>query len=505
MYFRYARQPASLVSPALATLAAKFLQKALSTEAGIKPRRSFQKRKASTQIRMPKVLEVGRALKTFTLNFGPQHPAAHGILRIAMSVAGEVIQQADAQFGLLHRGSEKLAENRNYLQTLPYFDRFDYVANFYQEHAYCLAVEALHSSTKTSSALTLASRTMFDELSRIANHLLTLSAVTMDMGAMAPIFWAFEEREQLMEFFERASGARMHTALYKPFSVDQSALNASFYKDLARFLNRSARALSGAFLGLLNNRALKSRYASVGQLTSQKILNYGISGILARSSGAFIDLRASVSSTYGSYKSLSFKSYIGRRGDNLDRFILRVKETVEAFRIIAQLIKNLSATKAPSSLVAQANSPYKAEESGYFAERKLINRVFLWTLASKKKPAGFSGPTPCFKATTLYEKDPHSGLSPTYTSMEGVIAHFKVSSEGFLVSPGLTYGEVESPKGFVGVFLASNGSSRPFRMKVRTPVGHNLNLIPSLSPGTMFADFVATFCSLDVVLGEIDR
>lgn len=452
-----------------------------------------------TQLVSPFKAQPSRRLKHFTLNFGPQHPAAHGILRIVMQVSGEIIQQADAQFGLLHRGSEKLSEARNFLQVLPYFDRFDYVANLYQEHAYCLSVEALHDAPQSLPAHTLAFRTLFDELNRVANHLLTLSAVTMDMGAMAPIFWAFEEREQIMEFFERASGARMHTALYKPFGFDSSALTRVFFRDLARFINRSARALSGAFLGLLNNRALKSRYASVGQLGASKAAAYGITGIIARSTGLFTDLRLQTTVSYGAYASLSLKTFLGRRGDNLDRFILRVKETVEAFRLLSQLIKNLTPRGAlyptPSNLSAQVTmSPRQSP----FALRRALKPRQAFDRAS-------AGARPLHPATQVTSLWPQSTARGRFSGMEELISHFRTFSEGLPTPPGLAYREVESPKGFVGVFLVADGSSRPVRMKLRTPVAHNLNLIPTLSPGTLFGDFVATFCSLDVVLGEIDR
>lgn len=408
----------------------------------------------------PAQLNTGRAVRSFTLNFGPQHPAAHGVVRLSMQVVGEVILRVDPQFGLLHRGSEKLMEARNLLQALPYFDRFDYVANLFQEHAYCLSIEALHSSKTTLAPEISLIRTLFDELSRIANHLLTAAAINMDMGAMGPMFWAFEEREQLMEFFERVSGARMHTAFYKPFQVDTSPLTRVFYRDVSRFLSRSARALSGAFLGLLNNRSLKTRFASVGQLSSAKLQHYGITGVIARSAGLVSDLRFNKNPGYAAYHNLSFRSFIGKRGDNWDRFLLRLKETVEAFRIIAQSVKQLAAL--PNS------QPVLPE--------RLVGLEHL-------------NPT----------------ARGSFTGMEELISHFRLFSEGFPTQAGLVYKEVESPKGHVGVLLVTDGSSRPVRIKLRTPVAHNMNLIPAIGTGVLFADFVATFSSFDIVLGEIDR
>ena len=232
-----------------------------------------------------------RRVKNMTINFGPQHPAAHGILRLALQMQGETLQRVDPQFGLLHRGTEKLMEMRTYLQSVPYFDRFDYVANIFQEHAYCLAVESLLALTHSYELCLNYTRTLFDELSRILNHLLTLSATSLDLGSMGPIFWAFEERERIMEFFERVTGARMHTAIYRPYDFDWTVFSRSLFLDMSKFLMRCSRSLSGAFLGLLNNRILKSRLASVGMLSPAKMLNYSITGVTGRSSGLRKDLR----------------------------------------------------------------------------------------------------------------------------------------------------------------------------------------------------------------------
>ena len=285
----------------------------------------------------------GRPIKSFVLNFGPQHPAAHGILKLVAQMNGEVLERVDPQFGLLHRGTEKLFEARPFLQALPYFDRFDYVANLFQEHAFCLGLERLNTlqGSPLDGAL-LAFRTLFDEMSRVLNHLLTLSAVSLDMGVMGPLFWAFEERERLMELFERVSGARMHTALYRPFTVDLSPLTKGFFADLAHFLTRCGRSLSGAFLGLLHNRVMKTRMAMLGQISRAKVGAHGITGVVARSSGLCVDLRLTPTSGYGAYRALTFRTFMGRRGDNLDRFLLRIKETVEAYRLISQVAQALS-------------------------------------------------------------------------------------------------------------------------------------------------------------------
>jgi len=414
----------------------------------------------------------GRHIKSFVLNFGPQHPAAHGILKLIAQMNGEVIDRVDPQFGLLHRGTEKLFEARPFLQALPYFDRFDYVANLFQEHAYCHALEKLNGlQTKPLDGALLAYRTLFDEMSRLMNHLLTLSATSLDLGVMGPLFWAFEERERLMELFERVSGARMHTALYRPFTVDLTPLTQGFFRDLAHFLTRCGRSLSGAFLGLLHNRVIKTRLAMLGQISKTKALAHGISGVVARSTGLCVDLRLTAALGYGAYRGLTFRTFLGRRGDNLDRFLLRIKEMVESFRIISQVVQLLNPIAA-----------------------KFVGTV----IGGNKAPAAV---TSTHDSRALFM----APVRGPYTSMEALIHHFRLSSEGHPSLPGLAYGGVEGPKGEVGVTILSSGGVRPYRMKVRTPVSHNMHLIPLVARGVLFADFVATFCSLDIVLGEIDR
>lgn len=425
-----------------------------------------------------------RHIKSFVLNFGPQHPAAHGILKLIAQMNGEVIDRVDPQFGLLHRGTEKLFEARPFLQALPYFDRFDYVANLFQEHAYCHGLEKLNGlQNKPLDGALLVYRTLFDEMSRIMNHLLTLSATSLDLGVMGPLFWAFEERERLMELFERVSGARMHTALYRPFTVDLTPLTAGFFRDLAHFLTRCGRSLSGAFLGLLHNRVLKTRLAMLGQISKNKALAHGISGVIARSTGLCVDLRLTAALGYGAYRGLSFRTFLGRRGDNLDRFVLRIKEMVESFRLISQVAQMLSplAIGGPSSVVT------------------LSRGAPLTGLLSQPQPQADLTSTHSPRSLFLI---PSKGA---YASMEALIHHFRLSSEGHPSLPGLAYGGVEGPKGEVGVTILSGGGVRPYRLKVRTPVSHNMHLIPLVARGVLFADFVATFCSLDIVLGEIDR
>ena len=451
-----------------------------------------------------------RKVKSMVLNFGPQHPAAHGILRLVLQLQGEFIQKIDAQFGLLHRGTEKLIESKSYVQALPYFDRFDYVSNMFQEHAFCLSIEKLLNKESSFDIYLNFIRTLFDELSRILNHLLTLSATSLDIGAMGSIFWAFEERERIMEFFERVSGARMHTALYKPNSFDWTSITELFFLDLSKFLLKSSRSISGAFLGLLNNRILKSRLANVGSIQVNKINNYGISGIISRSSGLKEDLRLKKINSYGAYWYLSFRTFLGKKGDNYDRFLIRIKEILESFRIVSQIIVflNLKDNKQTSSRTIGVFLKYtfvlKKTHSAFYnnCSYNAVSLFFYVKLLVIVKLKNFY-----FNLQNLLFSNFNNliNFKTKFSSMENTIEHFKYYSEGIQVPMGISYQHVESPKGLMGVSLVSDGSLQPYRCKLRTPVSHNMHLIPSICTGLMFADFVATFCSLDIVLGEIDR
>lgn len=383
-----------------------------------------------------------RRLKSFLLNFGPQHPAAHGILKIGLILMGEVVLRADPQFGLLHRGSEKLSESRTLNAVLPYLDRMDYTANILQEASFVLAVES--SYNRSSSININLIRIVLCEFSRILNHLLTVSAICLDMGAMGPIFWAFEEREQILEYFEKISGARMHTAILKPFSLSTNVFLSSFFIDSLFLINRGSRFINGSFLGLLSNRALKTRLSGVGYFSQIKIKNYGITGIIARSSGVLLDLRLICNvDGYLNYSNCSFKSFVGKKSDCYDRFLIRAKEIIESFKIINQCLN-----------------------------KNLISHVF-----KKSK----------------------------FISMESTIESFKSNSSFVNNNVGVFTGSVESPKGCVTSLVVLNNSFSPYRFYLRSPVSHNMNLITTVGNNTTFADFVATFCSLDVVLGEIDR
>lgn len=298
-----------------------------------------------------------------------------------------------------------------------------------------------------------------------------------------------------MEIFERISGARMHTALYKPYDFDWTVLNRSFFLDVSRFLMRCGRSLSGAVMGLLNNRILKSRLGSVGMISQTKVFNYGISGIIARSAGVRKDLRLGRGSFYGAYWYLSFRTFLGRRGDNLDRFLIRVKETFECFRLVGQAVSVLS-TYQYQDVSRQLQT--KATLSGSNTAQSPSSGSGIRT--QSETTSGISANTPLYAQffNTLNSKS-------KFTGMEELIHHFRYFSEGFVSKAGLTYQCVEAPKGELGVMLVSGGSSKPYRMKVRTPVSHNMHLVPSVCAGFVFGDFVMTFCSLDIVLGEIDR
>jgi NADH:ubiquinone oxidoreductase subunit D len=317
-----------------------------------------------------------------------------------------------------------------------------------------------------------------------------------------------------MELFEQVSGARMHTALYRPADAGLGVLTHGFVADLARFLTKAARAVSGAFLGLINSRSLKTRLSFVGQLSKQRVLTYGITGITARSAGLFVDLRLSGQTGYGVYRNLSLRSFIGYRGDNLDRFLLRIKESAESLKVLAQLLaftdSKVSTAGALESVVSK-----------FFKKPRLIGLVplpknvlvvsvvleFIELVTLLKSTVGLHlSHRSVFSSAvgiSLIQEQPVSRSG--YGSMEALIEHFKTASTGWMVQPGIAYGAVESPKGEVGVTLFTNLTSRPVRVKLRTPVSHNMHLIPAISKGAFFADFVATFCSLDIVLGEIDR
>ena len=389
-----------------------------------------------------------KKLKNFTINFGPQHPAAHGVLRLVLEMNGEVVQRADPHIGLLHRGTEKLIEYKNYLQALPYFDRLDYVSMMCQEHAYSLAVEKLLSCDVPLRAQYI--RVLYSEITRLLNHLLALTCHAMDVGALTPFLWAFEEREKLMEFYERVSGARMHAAYIRPGGVAQD-LPIGLCEDLFRFSQQFASRIDEMEEMLTNNRIWKQRLVDIGVVTADQAMDWGFSGVMLRASGLSWDLRKT--QPYDIYEKLHFDIPVGTRGDCYDRYLIRIEEMRQSLHLIMQCLNQL-----PSGMV-------KTDD------RKM---------------------TP--PARSQFKQ-----------SMESLIHHFKLYTEGFVVPSGETYTAVEAPKGEFGVFLVSNGTNRPYRCKIRAPGFAHLQGLDFMSRNHMLADVVTIIGTQDIVFGEVDR
>jgi NADH:ubiquinone oxidoreductase subunit D len=413
-----------------------------------------------------------RKVKSFTLNFGPQHPASHGVLRLVVQLNGELVERADPHVGFLHRGTEKLIENRTYLKALPYFDRLDYVSMMSQEHAFCITVESL-LKTISHTSLYVQIRVLFDELTRILNHLLALSTHSLDVGNMAPVFWAFEERERLMEFYERVSGARMHAAFYRPNDIDWTGLNYQFFLDVALFARDCFKSLTEIFTVLATNRIWKSRLVGVGTINLADVSTYGLTGPVAKSAGLKKDIRFLKSETYAHYWFLSIQGYLGRNGDSFDRFLIRLREMYESVNIVFQILTNLTTLTFKD---AEGSNPQLAQ-SDFFSFFRLLYKQRFESLNYNTK----------------------------YTSMESLINHFKAYSEGITVPRGFAYKSVEAPKGEFGVSLISDGTSNPYRCKIRTPAYHHMQVMPRMVQGHYFADLVTVLGSIDIVFGDVDR
>ncbi len=413
-----------------------------------------------------------RKIKSFILNFGPQHPASHGVLRLVVQLNGELVERADPHVGFLHRGTEKLMESRNYLKSLPYFDRLDYVSMMTQEHGFCLAIEALLKTTSYTSTY-VQIRVLFDELTRILNHLLAISTHSLDVGNMAPLFWAFEEREKIMEFYERVSGARMHAAFYRPNDLDWTGLNYQFFLDVSLFARDCFKSLTEIFSVLVTNRIWKSRLVNIGNLTVTDAYTYGVTGPIIRSAGIKKDIRFLKSETYAYYWYLNMQGYLGKRGDSYDRFLIRIREMYESVNIIFQILANVS---------------------------RLTNNNTDLLNNNKKKTNFFDFFN--FAYSRQYNK---LNYNTKYNSMETLIEHFKHYSEGLKVPRGFVYKAVEAPKGEFGVSLISDGTSTPYRCKIRTPAYHHMQVMPRLVQGHFFADLVTVLGSQDIVFGDVDR
>jgi len=386
--------------------------------------------------------------KHFTMNFGPQHPAAHGVLRLVLQLNGEVVLGADPHIGLLHRGTEKLIEYKTYLQALPYFDRLDYVSMMAQEHAYSLAVERLLSCEVPIRGQYI--RILFSEITRILNHLLAVTTHALDVGAMTPFLWAFEEREKLMEFYERVSGARMHAAYIRPGGVSQD-MPIGLANDIYAFAQQFSSRIDEIEDVLTGNRIWKQRLVDIGVVSAKDAYDWGFSGVMLRGSGIPWDLRKS--QPYDLYSQMDFDVPTGTKGDCYDRYLIRMEEMRQSLRIIIQALNQM-----PDGMV-------KVDDK---------------------------------KITPPSRMDMKS-------SMESLIHHFKLYTEGYLVPAGETYTAVEAPKGEFGVFLVSNGTNRPYRCRIKAPGFAHLQSLDFMSKGHMIADVVTIIGTQDIVFGEVDR
>lgn len=407
-------------------------------------------------------------IKSINLNFGPQHPAAHGVLRLILQLNNEIIEKTDIHIGLLHRGTEKLIEDKIYLHSLPYFDRFDYVSMMVQEHAYCLAIESL-LNTINYTATFVQVRTLYDELTRILNHMLAISCHALDVGSMSPLFWAFEEREKIMEFYERVSGARMHAAFYRPNEVNLKFLSSFLLEDIVDFTKQCFVTLNEIHNILTYNKIWKQRLVNIGAYSFKMCTNFGLTGVMARCTGLKRDIRLDRLETYANYYHLNFRGYIGQNGDSFDRYLLRMNEMSESLNIINQIIYKLTKKKT-----------LKKHQKTNLNPHKLLQHITPDSFNKIKKKT-------------------------SYNNMEQLIKHFKYWSEGFPVNAGYTYRAVESPKGEFGVTLFADGTNKPYKCKVRSPAYHHLQVLPKLSRGYFLADLVTLIGTVDIVFGEIDR
>lgn len=382
------------------------------------------------------------------MNFGPQHPAAHGVLRLVVELEGEIVQRVDPHIGLLHRGTEKLMESRTYLQNLPYFDRLDYVSMMTQEHLYSLAIEDLTNTIVPWRARYI--RILFSELTRMLNHLLAITTHALDVGALTPFLWGFEEREKLMEFYERVSGARMHAAYIRPGGVSFD-LPLGLLEDISQFLNQFQERIHEIEELLKKNRIWRQRLTNVGSLSVEDAIQYSFSGVMIRGSGLPWDLRKAF--PYDGYETFIFQVPIGEKGDCFDRFLVRVEELKQSSWIIFQVLERME--KGPIRVEDQKLTPPPRGQMKF--------------------------------------------------SMESLITHFKLYSEGFPVKKGEIYRMIEAPKGELGVFLLSDGRNKPYRCKIRSPGFFHLQGLNLMVKNHYLADLVTIIGTQDIVFGEIDR
>ena len=395
-------------------------------------------------------MESNNKEKSFTINFGPQHPAAHGVLRLVLDLDGEIVERVDPHIGLLHRGTEKLIEHKTYTQAIPYFDRLDYVAPMNQEHAFSMAVEGLLKINVPRRGQII--RVLYSEIGRILSHLLNVTTQAMDVGALTPPLWGFEEREKLMGFYERASGSRMHAAYFRPGGVHQD-LPTELIDDIEKFCETHPKIIDDIETLLTNNRIFKQRNVDIGYISYEDAVAYGFSGVMIRGAGVAWDLRRS--QPYEIYSELNFEIPVGKNSDNYDRYLVRIEELRQSLNIMKQCCQLLRVETGPvSSSDGKIVPPSRSE----------------------------------MKA-----------------SMEALIHHFKLYTEGYHVPEGEIYTAVEAPKGEFGVYLVSDGSNKPYRCKIRAPGFAHLQAMDFMCKGHMLADVSAVLGSLDIVFGEVDR
>ncbi len=387
-------------------------------------------------------------IKNLTMNFGPQHPAAHGVLRLVMELDGEVVERCDPHIGLLHRGTEKLIEHKTYLQAVPYFDRLDYVAPMNQEHAFALAVEKLIDCEVPPRGQAI--RVLFGEVSRILNHLLNVTTQALDVGATTPALWGFEEREKLMEFYEGVCGARLHAAYFRPGGVHQD-MPDGMAEEIYAYCEHLPSFLDDVEGLLTENRIFRQRNADIGIVSADDAMDWGFTGVMLRGSGVPWDLRKA--QPYDGYEDYDFDIPVGKNGDCFDRYLCRLEEMRQSARIIKQVLDKL-----PDGPVASTDGKMVPPSRGEMKR-----------------------------------------------SMEALIHHFKLYTEGYHVPEGETYTAVEAPKGEFGVYLIADGSNKPYRCKIRAPGFPHLQALDFMAKGHLLADSVAIIGSLDIVFGEIDR
>jgi NADH-quinone oxidoreductase subunit D len=392
------------------------------------------------------------SIRNFTINFGPQHPAAHGVLRLVLELDGEVVERVDPHIGLLHRGTEKLIEHKTYLQAVPYFDRLDYVAPMNQEHAFALAVERLLGVEVPKRGQLI--RVLYCEIGRLLSHLLNVTTQVMDVGALTPPLWGFEEREKLMIFYERASGSRMHAAYFRPGGVHQD-IPEKLVEDIGKFCDPFLKVVDDLDALFIENRIFKQRNVDIGVVSLADCWKWGFSGVMVRGSGAPWDLRKA--QPYECYEEMEFDIPIGKHGDNYDRQVIRMEEMRQSTSIMKQCVERLLGTEKTGPVSA------------------MTNKIVPPTRPQMKR------------------------------SMEALIHHFKLYTEGYKVPEGEVYAAVEAPKGEFGVYLVSDGSNRPYRCKIRAPGFAHLQAMDFMCKGHMLADVSAILGSLDIVFGEVDR